>query len=101
MAVTRPVAKKAVRRADPLEVFVWEGTDKRGTKMKGEQPAKNANLVRADLRRQGITPSVVKPKPKPLFGSAGKKVTPPDIPLLRTDDRRVGKGWFSPFRSRG
>jgi type IV pilus assembly protein PilC len=50
--------------------------------MKGEQPAKNANLVRADLRRQGITPMVVKPKPKPLFGSKGKRVTPRDIAII-------------------
>jgi hypothetical protein len=30
------------RRAGPapLTMFVWEGTDKRGVKMKGEQPAK-------------------------------------------------------------
>ncbi|MDX6083146.1 type II secretion system F family protein [Xanthomonas campestris pv. incanae] len=47
--------------------------------MKGEQVARNANLLRAELRRQGITPSLVKSKPKPLFGVAGKKITPKDI----------------------
>ena len=83
MAVTRSVAKKTVLRVQPAqEVFVWEGTDKRGTKMKGEQPAKNANMVRAELRRQGISPTVVKPKPKPLFGSKGKRVTAKDIAIF-------------------
>jgi len=62
-----------------MQPFVWEGTDKRGVKMKGEQPAKNANLLRAELRRQGIMPSVVKPKPKPLFGAAGKAISAKDI----------------------
>jgi type IV pilus assembly protein PilC len=62
-----------------MQPFVWEGTDKRGVKMKGEQVAKNANLLRAELRRQGIMPGVVKPKPKPLFGAAGKAVGAKDI----------------------
>lgn len=47
--------------------------------MKGEQVARNANMLRAELRRQGITPNVVKSKPKPLFGAAGKKVTAKEI----------------------
>ncbi|MFT4177973.1 MAG: type II secretion system F family protein [Thermomonas sp.] len=47
--------------------------------MKGEQMAKNANLLRAELRKQGITPTVVKPKPKPLFGGAAKKISARDI----------------------
>ena len=50
--------------------------------MKGEQPAKSANLVRAELRKQGITPTVVKAKPKPLFGGAGKRITPKDIAVF-------------------
>jgi type IV pilus assembly protein PilC len=67
------------RPANPMQPFLWEGTDKRGIKIKGEQTAKNANLLRAELRRQGIIPSVVKPKPKPLFGAAGSKIKPTDI----------------------
>jgi len=62
-----------------LQPFVWEGTDKRGVKMKGEQLAKNANLLRAELRRQGINPGQVKVKSKPMFGAAGKAVSPKDI----------------------
>ncbi|KAF1729041.1 MAG: type II secretion system F family protein [Pseudoxanthomonas sp.] len=81
MAVTRSAVKKAPApvRENPLNLFVWEGTDKRGVKMKGEQSSKNANFLRAELRKQGITPTVVKVKPKPLFGSAGKTITPKEI----------------------
>lgn len=81
MAVTRSAVKKAPApvRENPLNLFVWEGTDKRGIKMKGEQSSKNANFLRAELRKQGITPTVVKVKPKPLFGSAGKTITPKEI----------------------
>jgi Type II secretory pathway, component PulF len=81
MALSRSAAKTTGRNSG-LEIFVWEGTDKRGAKMKGEQPAKSVNLVRAELRRQGITPTMVKPKPKPLFGGAGKRVTAADIAIF-------------------
>ena len=36
MATTRATARAPQQRTNPLEVFVWQGTDKRGTKMKGE-----------------------------------------------------------------
>src|SRR3546814_5920074 len=90
MAVTRSAAKtaaarsaaKPVRDGVTLQMFLWEGTDKRGKKMKGEQQAKSSNMLRAELRRQGIQPRMVKPKPKPLFGSAGKAVTSKDIAVF-------------------
>jgi type IV pilus assembly protein PilC len=83
MAVTRPATKTTPRPANPdMQMFVWQGTDKRGVTMKGEQNAKNANLLRAELRRQGITPTTVKPKPKPLFGQAGRKITPKEIAIF-------------------
>ncbi|MCD9027041.1 type II secretion system F family protein [Luteimonas sp. BDR2-5] len=91
MSITRSAARKSIPRKGPapaaragvtLDIFVWEGTDKRGVKMKGEQQAKNANMLRAELRRQGIQPGVVKVKSKPLFGSAGATITPKDIAVF-------------------
>ncbi|MFE0502133.1 type II secretion system F family protein [Lysobacter soli] len=84
MSATRTATKPApaARRPKGLDVFVWQGTDKRGKVMKGEQQAKNANALRAELRKQGITPRTVKPKGKPLFGGAGKVVTPLDIAIF-------------------
>ncbi|KIP82890.1 type II secretory pathway protein [Stenotrophomonas maltophilia] len=81
MSASRSAIKKqpVARSTMDLAPFVWEGTDKRGVKMKGEQLAKNANMLKADLRRQGITPKVVKAKTKPLFGQAGKPVSAKDI----------------------
>jgi type IV pilus assembly protein PilC len=63
-------------------MFVWEGTDKRGKKVKGEMSGQNDALVKATLRRQGISPGKVKKKAKPLFGTAGKKITAKDISIF-------------------
>ena len=37
------------------------------------------NFVRAELRKQGMNPGAIKPKPKPLFGSTGKTISPAEI----------------------
>lgn len=65
-----------------MQTFVWTGLDKRGVKIKGEYAAKNASLVKAELRRQGINPQAVRAKPKPLFGASGKKITSRDIAVF-------------------
>ena len=65
-----------------LQPFLWVGTDKRGVKIKGEYQSKSAALVKAELRRQGINPTSVKPKGKPLFGSAGKRIKAREIAVF-------------------
>lgn len=82
MSAAKTATKTATRNRDTLSLFVWEGKDKRGVVMKGEQSAKSANMVRAELRRQGITPTVVKVKPKPLFGTGGGSIKPKDIAVF-------------------
>ena len=67
------------------DIFLWEGTDKKGSKKKGEIHGKNVSMVKADLRKQGISPLKVKKKPKALFGGGGakgKKITPKDIAIF-------------------
>ena len=81
-AISKAREKAESRRLNPLEEFVWQGRDKRGKEMKGEQLARTANLLRAELRKQGINPTMVKPKPKPLFGGSGKKISPRDIAVF-------------------
>ena len=67
-----------VQRGDQMPVFKWEGTDKRGKKMFGDIRAKNANLAKADLRKQGINPSKVAEKKAGFFAKKGK-ISPQDI----------------------
>jgi len=65
------MAKSAT--AHKSEEFVWEGTNKQGKRVKGESTGTNIALVKADLRRQGITPLKVKKKPTSLLGGRKKK----------------------------
>lgn len=64
------------------EIFVWEGRDKRGQKVKGEVGGQNVSLVKASLRRQGINPTKVRKKPKPLLGGGKRRVKAKDIALF-------------------
>lgn len=74
--------KAATVSSTGLLTFTWEGTDKRGMKLRGEELGKNANLVKAELRRRGINPSAVKEKRGSLFGKAGKPITPREIAIF-------------------
>ena len=66
-----------------LDTFQWVGVNARGKKLEGELTGSSIALIKAQLRKQGITPSKVKRKPKPLFGiKSVQKVTPKDIALI-------------------
>lgn len=88
--------------------YVWEGTDKKGKRIKGEMKASGDAFVKATLRRQGI--NVVKIGKQSAFKGAGGKVTDKDValftrqlatmmksgvPLLQAFDI-VGKGHSNP-----
>lgn len=63
--------------------YIWEGTDNKGNRNKGEINARSDAIVKAELRRQGIRPIKVKKKPQALFGSMGQKpIVPKDIAIF-------------------
>ena len=59
--------------------YTWEGTDKKGKRLKGRMLAVSEAAVKADLRRQGVLAKKVR-KDLQLF--SGKKVTAEDIALF-------------------
>lgn len=71
------MAEKALKTS----IFSWEGTDRKGAKIKGESSGVNPALVKAQLRKQGINPLKVRKKAQPLLGS-GKKIKPMDIAIF-------------------
>ena len=86
MAASRSAAAKSAkttaRNDEILKQFTWSGVDKRGIKMKGEESAKSETALKLDLRKRGIASPEVKAKAKPLFGAAGKTITPQDVAIF-------------------
>ncbi len=79
-ATARTVATRA--SVSTLQTFAWTGTDKRGHKLKGEELGRNANLVKAHLRKQGINATKVTQKKTSIFGKAGKAISGQDIAVF-------------------
>lgn len=71
------MAEKALKTS----TFVWEGTDKRGAKIKGKLNGHSPALVKAQLRKQGINPLKVRKESVSILGR-GKKIKPMDIALF-------------------
>ncbi len=74
----------ATATSKKLDTFSWQGTNKKGGQVKGIMEGKNIPLIKAELRRQGINPTKVTKKSKPLFGSVAskKKIITKDIAIF-------------------
>jgi type IV pilus assembly protein PilC len=70
------------KKATGQPLFLWQGTNKNGKRVKGEQAADNVNAAKVILRRQGITPIKVKKKPKDLFPAKKPSIKPADIAIF-------------------
>ena len=76
------MSKQTAAKAIKQDLFAWEGLNKRGEKIKGETAATSMPIVKAELRRQGITPKKVRKKTKPLFAKRAKKISSGDITIF-------------------
>lgn len=81
-AIQKPKPKTKAPPPPPQSyVFAWEGTDRRGSKIKGETRAASETVARTELRRQGVTATKLKKKAKPLLGGK-KKIGAADIAIF-------------------
>ncbi|AOV17897.1 type II secretion system protein F [Acidihalobacter aeolianus] len=71
------MAQKALSKS----IFVWEGVDRKGIRIKGEYEAQSEALLKSQLRREGINPTKIRKKAKSLFGG-GKKINGKDIAIF-------------------
>lgn len=83
MATT--ATKAAPKKAEVNEkTWKWEGTDKKGNRLKGELMAPSEAIAKALLRKQGVTPLKVRVQSS-LFGlgeKKGKKIKSVDIAIF-------------------
>lgn len=78
--MAQAAAKAKKPQIDPM--FIWQGTNRQGRRLKGEQSGQSIATVKADLRRQGITPIKVKKKPKDLFAAKKPPIKSGDIAVF-------------------
>ncbi|MEW6169526.1 MAG: type II secretion system F family protein [Pseudomonadota bacterium] len=61
--------------------FKWQGTDRKGNKVRGQTQAPSENFVKQQLRKQGINPLVVR-KQSALFAPRKRKITSADLAVF-------------------
>lgn len=82
MAVSQKVKNKN-SKVKVLDVYKWQGLNRKGKKVSGELNATSMLELKGQLRKQGVTPGKISKKSKALFGMSGdKKVQPADIALI-------------------
>jgi type IV pilus assembly protein PilC len=79
--VAQAQASKAKKVKVP-DIYLWQGTNKQGRRVKGQLSGENVTQIRTELRRQGIAPLKIKKKPKDLFAPRKPKIKPADIAVF-------------------
>lgn len=67
------------------KIFLWEGINRNGMKVKGEQEATNTQATKTILREAGITPLKIKRKSLSLFYILRNKIKSQDVTSFTKD----------------
>ena len=62
--------------------FVWEGTDRKGQRVKGQSVGPSESMIKTQLRKQGVNPLKVTRQSSLFSGSRKKKITSGDIAIF-------------------
>ena len=62
--------------------FVWEGVNRKGQKVSGEMQGENINLVKSELRKQGVNVSKIRRKSQSIFSKYSGAIKPMDIAMI-------------------
>ena len=63
----------AIKKNQMMPTYIYEGVDRKGIKLKGELPARNINLAKVTLRKQGISVKSIREKKKNVLDNLIKK----------------------------
>ncbi len=74
------MAQAKKKKSDTKAVFIWSGVDKKGIKLTGQVEGQSAALVKAQLKKQGITAKKIKKQStSTLFAP---KINPLDVAIF-------------------
>lgn len=62
--------------------YKWEGTDRKGQRVKGRSVGPSESMIKSQLRKQGINPVSVRKQSELLRSSRKKKITAADIAIF-------------------
>ncbi len=75
------IKKKKKNKGPSQDIYTWKGVNRRGEKISGEVVSESLAAAKLQLRKQGVTPSTVKKKPKSITIGA-PKVKAKDITIM-------------------
>jgi len=76
------MAKAAAAVVIKEHTFVWEGTDRKGQRVKGQSVGPSESMIKTQLRKQGVNPLKVRKQSNMFAAAKKKKILTADIAIF-------------------